>query len=122
MNWIPYIVLAFGVLCLTLSMTEMYQDARREMERNRVVASELSVLKDMVGVSDATRHVLHSTIADLERGDPEQSLVIATFLKQMRMIAEFIFVDVLNSRAFTALVVSAIVVAGAYIVHAVRAK
>lgn len=123
MSWLDktmYAVLIFGTLCLVLVYTDMYQDARRNAARNRVVVSELGALKDMVGVSDATRQVIHTTIAGLDTDD--QSLWRVTFLRLINRMAEVVLVDVLNSRWFMTLMVGCILSSVAYIVYGMRAK
>ena len=121
-DWVAYAVIVLGVLFCVLSLTDGYQAMSREAERNRVVAAELGALKDMVGVSDATRQVIHSTIAGLDTGDHGQSLFVKVLLAQMRGAAEFLLVDVLNSRLFILTVLAAILGAASYLVHGMRSK
>ena len=123
MSWVDktvYAVLIFGTLCLVLTYTEMYQTARRDADRNRVIAAELGAIKDIVGVSDATRQVIHATIIGLDTDD--HSLWRVTFLRLIQHVADFVLIDVLNSRPFMTLLVGGILASGAYLVHGLRAK
>lgn len=116
---VAWMALSICVAFLVLSSTVAYQDARRSAARNRVVAAELGALKDMVGVSEATRQTLHAAMAGL---DPDDTSWLSVFNGQIRGVIEFVFVDIINSSAFTALVIATTLGAGGYLVHALRAK
>lgn len=117
-----WVLLALLALYWALSFSTAYQEKCREIEHNRLVAAELVAIKDLAGISEATRRVIHNKIHDLETSDPEQSLLVATLLEQMRGAVEFVFVDVLNSRAFTLAALVGTLSAAAYLVHSFRAK
>jgi hypothetical protein len=120
MKWLPHVIIVLGAMYFVLSWSTAYQTMRAQIEHDREVASELAALAELAGVKPAARQFLHGAIRDLERPEGERSLLVETFLGQMRAAGAFVFVDVLNSRAFVALTITCVVGAMVYIIYGAR--
>lgn len=122
MKWLPHLIIVLGILYLVLSWSTAYQTRLAQIEHDREVADELAALADLAGVKPSARQFLHVAIKNLEHPEGKYGLFVETFLGQVRAGALFLFVDVLNSRAFVALVVTCVVGALVYIIYGGRQR
>lgn len=120
MRWTAIILIVVPILFLVLWSTDVYKQECLRIEHERIVAEELSVLRDSVGLHEATRDFLTKTVVQITPDNPDRSVLVSTLSYLFRVIMDFIIYDIINSRGFMMAMVSTILTTLAYIIYSQR--
>lgn len=120
MNWTVVALIAIPAFFYFLWTTDVYMEHCLRIQNERIVAEELSVLRDTAGLNPATRDFLGKTVIEITPDNPDRSALVSAVAYQLRRVMDVILYDIVNSRAFMTAMVASSIAGVAYIVHALR--